>query len=67
MKVSDAIADILRKEGVEIVIGYPVNHILERGAAADIRPDHRAAGAHRPAHGGRDVPRYVAAGRWACS
>ncbi len=38
MKVSDAIADILRKEGVEIVIGYPVNHILERGAAAGIRP-----------------------------
>jgi len=38
MKVSDAIAEILRKEGVEIVIGYPVNHILERGAAAGIRP-----------------------------
>jgi len=38
MKVSDAIADILRREGVEIVIGYPVNHILERGAAAGIRP-----------------------------
>src|SRR5919107_6362448 len=38
MKVSDAIADILRREGVETVIGYPVNHILERGAAADIRP-----------------------------
>jgi thiamine pyrophosphate-dependent acetolactate synthase large subunit-like protein len=38
MKVSDAIAEILRREGVEIVIGYPVNHILERGAAAGIRP-----------------------------
>jgi thiamine pyrophosphate-dependent acetolactate synthase large subunit-like protein len=38
MKVSDAIADILRREGVEIVIGYPVNHILERGAATGIRP-----------------------------
>jgi acetolactate synthase I/II/III large subunit len=38
MKVSDAIADILRREGVEWVIGYPVNHILERGAAAGIRP-----------------------------
>src|ERR1043166_7693195 len=38
MKVSDAIADILRREGVETVIGYPVNHILERGAAAGIRP-----------------------------
>jgi thiamine pyrophosphate-dependent acetolactate synthase large subunit-like protein len=38
MKVSDAIAEILRKEGVETVIGYPVNHVLERGAAAGIRP-----------------------------
>ena len=38
MKVSDAIAEILRREGVEIVIGYPVNHVLERGAAAGIRP-----------------------------
>ena len=38
MKVSDAIAEVLRREGVEIVIGYPVNHILERGAAAGIRP-----------------------------
>src|ERR1044072_7174931 len=38
MKVSDAIADILRRGGVETIIGYPVNHILERGAAAGIRP-----------------------------
>ena len=38
MKVSDAIADILRREGVDTIIGYPVNHILERGAAAGIRP-----------------------------
>jgi acetolactate synthase I/II/III large subunit len=38
MKVADAIAEILRREGVEVVIGYPVNHILERGAAAGIRP-----------------------------
>ena len=38
MKVSDAIAEILRREGVETIIGYPVNHILERGAAAGIRP-----------------------------
>src|SRR5882757_3277987 len=38
MNVSDAIAEVLRREGVETVIGYPVNHILERGAAAGIRP-----------------------------
>src|SRR5262249_52562170 len=38
MKTADAIAEILRREGVEWVIGYPVNHVLERAAAADIRP-----------------------------
>src|SRR5205807_7392230 len=34
----DAIAEILKREGVEWIIGYPVNHILEHGAAAGIRP-----------------------------
>ena len=38
MKTADAIAEILRREGVEWVIGYPVNHILERGAALGLRP-----------------------------
>ena len=38
MKAADAISEILKREGVEWVIGYPVNHILERAAAADIRP-----------------------------
>ncbi|MBX6424562.1 MAG: hypothetical protein IRZ09_01350 [Variibacter sp.] len=38
MKVADAIVEILRREGVDTIIGYPVNHILERGAAAGIRP-----------------------------
>jgi thiamine pyrophosphate-dependent acetolactate synthase large subunit-like protein len=38
MKVADAIVEILKREGVEWVIGYPVNHILERAAAANIRP-----------------------------
>jgi len=38
MKTGDAIAEILKREGVEWVIGYPVNHILEHGAAAGIRP-----------------------------
>ena len=38
MKTADAISEILKREGVEWIIGYPVNHILERGAAADIRP-----------------------------
>jgi acetolactate synthase-1/2/3 large subunit len=38
MKVADAVAEILRREGVEMIVGYPVNHVLERGAAAGIRP-----------------------------
>ncbi|MDP6388818.1 MAG: thiamine pyrophosphate-binding protein, partial [Alphaproteobacteria bacterium] len=38
MQAAEAIAEILKREGVEIVIGYPVNHILEFAARADIRP-----------------------------
>lgn len=38
MKVGDAISVILKREGVEYVIGYPVNHILEHVAKVDIRP-----------------------------
>jgi thiamine pyrophosphate-dependent acetolactate synthase large subunit-like protein len=38
MKVGEAIAEILKREGVEILFGYPVNHLLESAAAAGIRP-----------------------------
>jgi thiamine pyrophosphate-dependent acetolactate synthase large subunit-like protein len=38
MKVGEAIAAILKQEGVEILTGYPVNHLLEFAAAIDIRP-----------------------------
>jgi acetolactate synthase-1/2/3 large subunit len=38
MKTADAIAEILNREGVEWIIGYPVNHVLEHGARAGIRP-----------------------------
>ena len=38
MKVGEAIAEILKREGIEIVTGYPINHMLEYAAAADIRP-----------------------------
>ena len=38
MKVGDAIAEILKREGVEIIFGYPVNHVLESAARAGIRP-----------------------------
>jgi acetolactate synthase-1/2/3 large subunit len=37
MKVPNAVAEILKREGVEFLIGYPVNHIIEASAAADIR------------------------------
>src|SRR5215470_10074671 len=38
MKTGPAIADILKKEGVEYLFAYPVNHLIEACAAADIRP-----------------------------
>lgn len=37
MKVSATIAEILKREGIEYLIGYPVNHIIEAAAEADIR------------------------------
>jgi thiamine pyrophosphate-dependent acetolactate synthase large subunit-like protein len=38
MQAGEAIAEILRREGVEIIFGYPVNHVLEFAARAGIRP-----------------------------
>ncbi len=38
MKAGEAIAEILRREGVEVIFGYPVNHVLEFAARAGIRP-----------------------------
>jgi thiamine pyrophosphate-dependent acetolactate synthase large subunit-like protein len=38
MKVGAAIAEIMKREGIEILCGYPVNHLLEYAAAVDIRP-----------------------------
>ena len=37
MKVAAAVAEILKREGVEFLIGYPVNPIIEAAAEADIR------------------------------
>ncbi len=37
MRVAAAVAEILKREGVEFLIGYPVNPIIEAAAAADIR------------------------------
>ncbi len=38
MKVGTAIAEIMKREGIEILFGYPVNHLFEYAAEADIRP-----------------------------
>ena len=38
MKVGEAIAEILKREGVDVIFGYPVNHVLESAACAGIRP-----------------------------
>ena len=38
MKLGTAIAEIMKQEGIEILCGYPVNHLIEHAAAADIRP-----------------------------
>lgn len=37
MRVAQAIAQTLKKEGVEFIIGYPVNPLFEAAAVADIR------------------------------
>jgi thiamine pyrophosphate-dependent acetolactate synthase large subunit-like protein len=38
MKVVDAVAQILKAEGVEYLFAYPVNHLIEAAAKLDIRP-----------------------------
>ena len=37
MQVAQAIAAILKQEGVKFIVGYPVNPIIEAAAEADIR------------------------------
>src|SRR5438067_1265915 len=37
MKAAAAVAEILKREGVQFLIGYPVNPIIEAAAEADIR------------------------------
>lgn len=38
MKVSEAIAEILQREGIEVIFGYPRNAVLETAAQLGIRP-----------------------------
>ena len=44
MRVAQAIAEILKREGVEFVVGYPVNPIFE--AAAEPKTFHAIEGAY---------------------
>jgi acetolactate synthase-1/2/3 large subunit len=37
MKGAAVVAEILKREGVQFLIGYPVNNVLEAAAQADIR------------------------------
>ncbi|HIM55598.1 MAG TPA: hypothetical protein EYM39_02740, partial [Candidatus Latescibacteria bacterium] len=37
MNGADAVAEILKREGVEFLVAYPVNSIIEAAARADIR------------------------------
>ncbi len=37
MNVAAAVAEILKREGITFLIGYPVNHVIEAAAEADIR------------------------------
>ncbi len=38
MKLGTAIAEIMKREGIEILCGYPVNHLIEFAAEKNIRP-----------------------------
>lgn len=38
MKAAEAICEILKREGVDILVAYPVNHVIEYAARAGIRP-----------------------------
>ena len=38
MKGAAVVADILKREGVTTLFGYPRNAVIEAAAAADIRP-----------------------------
>ena len=37
MKTAAAIAEIMKREGIDVLFGYPRNQLLEAAATADIR------------------------------
>ena len=50
MKVVDAIAEVLKREQVKFIIGYPVNPIFEAAAKADLRTLKSLRGRHHAKH-----------------
>lgn len=38
MKVGAAIVEIMKREGISTICGYPLNYIIDYAAAADMRP-----------------------------
>ena len=56
MKVADAVAKVLKAEGVEYLFAYPVNPIIEAAAKLDIRPIIVRQETYRAAHGRRAEP-----------
>jgi acetolactate synthase-1/2/3 large subunit len=38
VKVGNAIAEVLKREGVEFIVGYPLSPVIEAAAEANIRP-----------------------------
>ena len=71
MRVVQAIAEILKREGVEFLIAYPLNPLIEACAEAGIRPiivrqertGIHMADAHQPPELGRQGRRVLHAGR----
>ena len=59
MNVATAIAEILKREGVAFLIGYPVNPILEAACLGRHSNHHCATGTHRPPYGGCREPGHV--------
>lgn len=37
MKVANAIAEVLKREGIDFIVAYPLTAIVEAAAEADIR------------------------------
>jgi hypothetical protein len=58
MRAAAVVANILKREGVEFLIGYPVNPIIEAAAEVDIRTI-IVRQERRSAHGGRGEPHDV--------